>query len=200
MSDAQRIIYIRYELRHDVVDVSVLGSEPYPSVALIIGGLLAIFVAAYGRREDSHIDELGTFLAFVLGAVMLVMAVIVAMEESLGWFSLVVIIALAVTLFLKPMKEIPWAGVVGMAAGGVAVYFANSFLSDTVLGVDKWIVLVVIFLVVGAIVHMLFHFIEDVLTIARKVLGWGPVMVIVGLIAIAEGVLVLMDRSIITLF
>jgi hypothetical protein len=168
-------------------------------VVLIVGGLLAIFVAAYGRRDDSHIDELGTFFAFILGAGMLAMAAIVAMEGSLGWFSLLVIILLAVTLFLKPMKEIPWAGIVGMIAGAVAVFFADSFLSETVFGVDKWIVLVVIFIVVGAIVHMLFHFIEDVLTIARMVLDWGPVMILVGLVAIAEGVLILMDRSIITL-
>lgn len=168
-------------------------------MVLIVGGLLAIFVAAYGRRDDSHIDELGTFFAFILGAGMLAMAAIVAMEGSLGWFSLLVIILLAVTLFLKPMKEIPWAGIVGMIAGAVAVFFADSFLSETVFGVDKWIVLVVIFIVVGAIVHMLFHFIEDVLTIARMVLDWGPVMILVGLVAIAEGVLILMDRSIITL-
>jgi hypothetical protein len=200
MSDAQRTIYIHKVLHHDVVEISVLGSDPFPSVALIVGGLLAIFVAAYGHRDDSHIDELGTFLAFILGAIMLLMAVFVAMEESLGWFSLAVIIVLAVTLFLKPMKEIPWAALVGMAAGGAAAFFANSFLSDMNLGVDTWIVLVVIFLVVGAIVHMFFHFIEDMLTIARKVLDWGPVMIIVGLIAIVEGVLVLMDRSIITLF
>jgi hypothetical protein len=186
-------------LHLDVVDVSVLGSEPYPAIALILGGLLAIFVAAYGRRDDSHIDELGTFLAFILGAIMMVMAVFVALEESLGWFSLVIIIVLAVTLFLKPMKEIPWAGLVGMAAGGIAVFFANSFLSDPLFGIDKWIILVVIFIVVGAIVHMLFHFIEDALTIARMVLDWGPVMILVGLVAIVEGVLILMDRSIISL-
>lgn len=182
----------------DVVDLTVLGSEPYPAIALVVGGLLSIFVAAYGRRDDSHIDELGTLLAFILGAVMMAMAVIVAMEESLGWFSLVVIIVLAVTLFLKPMKEIPWAGLVGMVAGGIAVFFANSFLSDPVFGIDKWIILVAIFLIVGAIVHMLFHFIEDALTIARMVLSWAPIMVVVGLLAIAEGVLILMDRSIIS--
>ena len=183
-----------------MVDLSFLGSEPYPAIVLIVGGLLAIFVAAYGRRDDSHIDELGTFFAFLLGAGMMVMAVIVAMEEALGWFSLVVIVALAVTLFLKPMKELPWAGLVGMVVGAIAVYFANPYLSDTVFGIDKWIVLVVIFLIVGAIVHVLFHFVEDVLTIARMVLNWAPIMIIVGLVAIAEGVLLLMDRSIITLF
>lgn len=183
-----------------VVDLSLLSSEPGPSIALVAGGLLSVFVAAYGRRDDSHLDELMTFFAFIVGAIMGVMAFFIAMDGSLGWFSLVVIILLAVTLFLKPLKELPWAGLVGLAAGGVAVYFASSFLSDTVFGIDKWIVLVVIFFVVGAIVHMLFHFVEDVLTIARMVLDWSPIMIIVGLLAIVEGVLLMMDKSIISFF
>ena len=182
-----------------MVDISVLGSEPYPSVALVVGGILAIFVAAYGKRDDSHLDELGTFLAFIVGAFMLVMAVFVALDESLGWFSLVVIIVLAVTLFLRPMKEVPWAGLVGMAAGAVAVVLVNTFISDYVSGENKWIALVVVFLIVRAIVHVIFKFIEDMLKIARMVLDWAPISIIVGLLAIVEGVLVLMDRSIITL-
>jgi len=183
-----------------VVDLTVIGSEPYPSIALIVGGLLAIAVAIYGRRDDSHLDEVGTFFAFIIGIGMGVVAFFVAMEGTLHWSSLVIIIVLAVTLFLKPLKELPWAGLVGLVAGAAVVYFANPFVPDTVFGVDRWIILVVIFVVVGAIVHMLFHFIEDVLTIARKVLDWKPIMVIVGLVAVVEGVLLLMDKSIYTLF
>lgn len=177
-----------------------MAHEPYPAAALIGGGLLSVFVAMYGRRDDSHIDELGTFFAFILGIVMGVMAFFAGMEGTLGWFSLVLLIMLAVTLFLKPLKELPWAGLVGLGAGAVAVYFASGYIPDTVFGVEKWIVLVVIFLVVGVIVHMLFHFLEDVLTIARMVLDWKPIMIIVGLVAIAEGVLLLMDKSLISLF
>ena len=178
-----------------VVDLSVLADEPYPAIILIIGGLLSIFVALYGRRDDSHLDELGTFVAFVLGILMGIIAFFFGTQEEVNWFTLVVLIVVAVTLFLKPMKEIPWAGVVGMAAGAVAVYVGNLYLPEDVFGVEKWIVLVVVFFIVGAIVHMLFHFVEDVLTITQKVLDWKPVMVIVGLVAIVEGVLVLMGSS-----
>ena len=183
-----------------MVDLTLIASEPYPSVALIIGGLLSIFVALYGRRDDSHIDELGTFFAFIVGVGMGIMAFFIAIDGTLGWFSLVVIIVLAVTLFLKPLKELPWAGLVGLAAGAIAVFFLSSFVPATLFGVDRWIILVVIFFVVGVIVHMIFHFVEDVLTIARMVLDWRPIMVIVGLVAIAEGVLLLMDKSLISLF
>lgn len=183
-----------------MVDLSLLANEPYPELALVVGGLLSVFVAIYGRRDDSHLDELGTFFAFILGIVMGVMAFFVAMEETVNWFTLAVIIILAVTLFLKPMKELPWAGVVGLIAGAAAAYGASLFLPSTVFGVDRWIVLVVIFFIVGAIVHVLVHFIEDVLTIARMVLDWRPVMVLVGLLAIAEGVMLFLDSSLLTLF
>ena len=182
-----------------MVDLSVIAQEPYPAAALIIGGLLSIFVAFYGRRDDSHLDEIGTFFAFILGIVMGVMAFFVATEGTLGWFSLALMIVLAVTLFLKPLKELPWAGLVGLAAGAAAAYIASTFISGPVFGIERWIVLVIIFFVVGVIVHMLFHFAEDVLTIARMVLDWKPIMVIVGLVAIAEGILILMDKSIVSL-
>lgn len=184
-----------------VVDLSILAEDPYPAVALLVGGLLSMFIAFYGRRDDSHLDEVGTFFAFILGIVMGVMAFFVATEETVNWFTLAVIVVLAVTLFLKPMKEIPWAGVMGMIAGAAVAYLASLYLPDTVFGIDEWIVLAVIFIVVGAIVHMIFHFIEDVLTIARMVLDWRPAMVIVGAVAIVEGGLLLFfDTSLYSLF
>jgi len=183
-----------------VADLSLLANDPYPALALIVGGLLSVFVAIYGRRDDSHLDELGTFFAFVLGIVMGIMAFFVATEETVNWFTLSVMIVLAVTLFLKPMKELPWAGIVGLVAGAAAVYGASLFLPATVFGVEQWIILVVIFFIVGTIVHVLFHFMEDVLTIARMVLDWKPVMVLVGLVAIAEGVMLYLDSSLISFF
>jgi len=183
-----------------VVDLSLLADEPYPAVALIVGGLLSIFVAFYGRRDASHLDELGTFFAFILGVVMGIMAFFVATEETVNWFTLAVIVILAVTLFLKPMKELPWAGVAGLIGGAAAAYGASLVLPSTVFGVEEWIILVVVFFIVGTIVHVLFHFMEDVLTIARMVLDWKPAMVLVGLVATAEGVMLYLDSSLISLF
>lgn len=184
-----------------MVDLSVIADEPYPALALIVGGLLSIFVAIYGRRDDSYLDEVGTFFAFIIGIVMAVMAFFVATEETVEWFTLVIIAVLAVTLFLKPMKELPWAGVAGFVAGAAAAFAASTVLPSTVFDIDEWIILVVIFFIVGTIVHVLFHFMEDVLTIARMVLNWRPAMVLVGLVALAEGVLLYVeDKSLISFF
>lgn len=182
-----------------MVDLAFLADEPLPAAALLVGGILSLFIAIYGRRDDSYLDEVGTFLAFVLGAVMLVMAYAVWAEEALGWFSLVLIIVLALTLFLKPLKEIPWSGLLGVVAGALAAYGASLVLPSELFGYDEWIFLVVIFFIVGAIVHAIFHFMEDMFTIATMVVGWKPTMILVGLVAVAEGVLILMDRSLSTL-
>jgi hypothetical protein len=181
-----------------MVDLSFLAKEPLPAAALIIGGLLSISVALYGHRDDSHWDEVGTFFAFILGAAMFVMAFIVGTEKTVKWFTLVVMVVLALTLFLKPMRELPWAGVLGAVIGAAAALVASLFLPSKVFGIDEWIILVVIFFVVGVIVRGLLHFLEDVLTIATMVLDWKPTMIIVGVVAITEGALVLMDKSIIS--
>src|SRR4030042_2000366 len=97
-----------------VVDFAILASEPYPAIALVVGGLLSAFAAFYGKRDDSHLDELGTYFGFILGAIIGAMAVIVAIEETVNWFTLAMMILLAVTLFTKPIKDIPWAAGVGL--------------------------------------------------------------------------------------
>lgn len=192
-----RIMYL-VPIPKAVVDLSFLVAEPVPAAALIVGGLLSIAVALYGHREDSHWDEVGTFFAFILGAAMIIMAIAVAVEKAVNWLTLVIIVLLALTLFLKPMREIPWAGVIGALVGGAAAVAASFVLPSKVFGLDEWIILVLIFLIVGTIVHTLFHFLEDVLTIARMVLDWKPTMIIVAIVSIAEGALLLMDRSILS--
>lgn len=184
----------------DVVDLSFVAEEPVPALALAIGGALSVAIAAYGHRDDSHWDEVGTFFAFILGIGMLVMAFIVGTEHAVDWLTLVLIIVLALTLFLKPLREIPWAAVLGIIAGAAATYAAWLFLPADLFGVDQWMILVAVFLIVGAIVHGIFHFLEDVLTIASAVLDWRPVMVLVGLVGLAEGVLLLLGRSILSFF
>lgn len=181
-----------------MVDLSFLAEDPIPSLALIVGGLLSITIAVYGEREDSYLDEVGTFFAFLLGAAMFVIAFAAWSEETASWFTLLITVILALTLFLKPMKEIPWAAIVGAVVGGAVAAIASFALPSEVFGVDEWIVLVVIFFIVGAITHVFFHFIEDLLLVARMVLAWKPTMVIVGLVAMAEGVLVLMGSSVLS--
>ncbi len=183
------------------MDLSVLAEDPFPAIALVGGGLLSCFIAFYGKRDDSHLDELATYAGFIIGVVMAVMAVFVAIRETVGWFSLVMLILLAVTLFLKPMKEIPWAGIAGLIAGSFAAYGASIILpASLVTGENRWIALAVVFFVVGLIVHLFFHFVEDLLKITRMILDWRPIMVIVGIVALIEGVLLFSGSSLASFF
>ena len=182
-----------------MVDLSFLAEDPIPSLALVVGGLLSIAIAIYGHREDSYWDEVGTFFAFILGAGMFVIAFVVWSEEVLDWLSLLIMVILGLTLFVKPLRQIPWAAVMGALVGGAAAAAASFVVPAEVFGVDEWVILVAVFLIVGAVTHFIFHFIEDLLAIARMALDWKPTMVIVGLVAIAEGALILMDSSILSL-
>lgn len=183
-----------------MVDLAFLADDPVPSLALIVGGLLSIAIAIYGHREDSYWDEVGTIFAFLLGSVMFVIAFVAWSEDAVNWLTLLITVILALTLFLKPMREIPWAAVMGALVGGAVAGVSSFVLPSEVFGIEEWIILVVIFLIVGSITHVFFHFIEDLLAIARMVLDWKPTMIIVGLVSIAEGILILMDQSILSYF
>ena len=183
-----------------MVTVSILAEDPYPAIALIVGGIISLFIAVYGKRDDSHLDELATYSGFILGAIMVVMAALVAIEATVNWFTLIVLILLAVTLFLKPLKDIPFAGIAGMIVGAAVALGLSLVLPESMFGAYRWVAFVVVFLVVGTIVHVLFHFIEDLMKIARMILDWRPVMALVGLLALVEGILVLLNSSLISLF
>ncbi len=181
-----------------MVDLSALAEEPVPALALVVGGLLSMAIAVYGVRDDSYWDEVGTFLAFILGAAMIVLAFLAGTEGTVNWLSLTILVIVALTLFLKPMREIPWSGVIGAVVGSAASLAASLVLPSHVFGIDEWIILLIVFFVVGGIVAVIFHFLEDLLTIATMVLQWKPTMVVVGLAAVAEGILLLLDRSILS--
>jgi len=176
-----------------MVDLSVVGGEPYPAVALIVGGVMAIFVAVYGRREDSIIDEIGTILAFIIGIGVALVCVAAMLEGSSEQFTLAVMALLALCLFLRPLKGIPWSGVFGLLAGVAAAYIASVLLPSEVLGVEEWKILLLIFFVVGGIVHFLTRFLEDLMAISSTVASWGVTMVLIGLVAVVEGVVILLE-------
>ncbi|MCJ7489372.1 MAG: hypothetical protein MUO87_04420 [Thermoplasmata archaeon] len=175
-----------------MVDLSFLTAEPYPALSLVVGGLLALFLAVFGRRDDSYIDEIGTALAFMLGAFMLVIAVAVMLEGALGWLSIVVLLLLAACLFLKPFKTIPWSGVFGVAAGAASAYLVSTVVRGELFGLEEWKVLVLVFFAVGAVVHLLTRFIGGMLALSAMVLSWKASIVIVGLVAIVEGAILLL--------
>ena len=72
---------MRSTLTVTVADLSMLADQSVAVTSLIVGGVLSILLAIYGRRDDSYWDEIGTFFAFVIG---LVIAVVVGLLAAFG--------------------------------------------------------------------------------------------------------------------
>ena len=170
-----------------MVDLSTLAAEPYPGASMVVGGIVAIIVAAYGRRDDSYADEIGTVIAFILGIAISVVAFAVVIEDSMGGFSVAVLVLLALCLFMKPLKGIPWAVVFGLIAGTAAATAASFMLPSEVLGTEEWKILLAVFLIVGGIVWFSTRIIEGLLSISSTVANWKISIMIIGGLAIAEG-------------
>ena len=188
---------ISYAFAHpSMVDLSSVAGEPYPALCLAVGGGIAVLLAAYGRREDSLLDELGTVVAFAIGIAAAVVCIAALMEDTVGGFSAAILAFLAACLFFRPLKCIPWALVFGLVAGAAAAIAASYTLPSTVLGAEEWKILLLLFLVVGGLVWLVTRIIGGALSLTSTVLGWRISTLVLGLVALAEGIsLLLLDSS-----
>ena len=139
-----------------------------------------------------------TYLGFFVGVLLLAIAAVGwshQVDWDLGTKYLLVVIGLA--LFLKPVKNFPIAALIGLTVGCACAAYVILFvpLPETVLGVSvRWVYLIV-FLIPALITYLLFKFIEDALRLIRIVLTFEPVAIVLGLVCIANGLLMLFGTS-----
>ena len=164
-------------------------------MSLVVGGVIAVLVAALGRRDDSYLDEVGTVIAFVLGGAIAVVCVAVVVEDTLGSFSIALLALLAMCLFMKPLKGVPWAVIFGLAAGVAIAYVASIFLPSEVLGIEEWKLVLVAFFIAGGVVWLVTRFVEGLLSVSSTVVSWRLSIVVIGTAAVAEGVSLLVEGA-----
>jgi len=173
----------------------------YTPYVLILGGVVAAswllekFVrpAPVVGEPVSWLVKLTSLFGFFVGILLLVTAAAAwsaeAPQVDTGTRYLLIVTGLA--LFLKPLKDIPWAALIGLAVGGLcagSVYFFYP-LPETVYGISSTWIYVVIFLIPALFVYMIFKFIEDVLRLIGMILASKPVSIILGLVCIVQGIL-----------
>lgn len=183
-----------------MVDISFLAETPYPEGSLVIGGLIALALAIYGKRDDSVLDEIGTFVAFALGVGMLVICAAVVVEDAFEMFSVSVMLLLAICLFMRPLRGISWSSLLGLIVASAVTYAASLLLPSDIFGVEEWKVLVAIFLIVGTTIYLATRFFEVLVKLSTAVLSWRASISLIGALALAEGLcLVIEGESLISL-
>jgi len=151
------------------MDFSILVNNT--EYILIIGGIIAISwflekllkpVPVVGTPA-SILTKIISFFGFFVGIILLITGAAAWQTHApqVDTYTIYLLIIAGLVLILKPIKDFPWAALLGLIAGGLcagAVYFFFS-LPETVFGIASIWVYLIIFLIPAVIVYMVFKFI-----------------------------------------
>ena len=182
----------------------------YAPYILILGGVIAIswFLEKLVRpvpvvgKPASILTKILSFFGFFVGILLIVTgAAALSTQGQVDTYTQYLLIIAGLALFLRPIKDIPWAALLGLIVGGLSAGIVYFFfpLQGPVFGISSTWVYLAIFLVPAVLVYMVFKFIEDLLKLVGMLLGSKPVTFIVGLVCIAQGVLLLLEMNLFTI-
>ena len=167
----------------------------YAPHILILGGITTASWLIKNKAKPT------SYLGFIIGILLMTTAAVAWSKHELDTPTLYLLIATGLALFLKPIRDFPWAALIGLATGCACAAYAIWFLSipEIIFGISsKWIYIAA-FLIPALIVYVIFKFIEDLLRLSGMILASKPVSIILALLCITQGILMLLDRSLFTL-
>ena len=186
------------------MDFSILVD--YIPYILIVGG--AIAMSWFIQKIVKPVPVVGTPASILIRIVAffgLFAGIILTITGATAWqthaqvdnYTIALLIIAGLALILKPIKDFPWAALLGLIAGGLcagAVYFFFP-LPETVFGIAALWFYVILFMVPAVIVYMVFKFIEDVIKLVATLIASKPGTFIIGCVCIAQGILLLLDMN-----
>jgi hypothetical protein len=106
--------------------------------------------------------------------------------------TIVLLIWVGIALFLTPFNKLPWAALIGLVAGIIAVIVTASLspiIPDWITGqIPLNYVLIAIFIIVGVVVFTLFRWAENIIDLLTAVLGSRPALLLLAFIAMAQAI------------
>jgi hypothetical protein len=184
------------------LDFSVLvGLAPY---VLIFGGVVAVskLLSFFIKGSAGKVLKRLGYLGILVGALLLATGVVVLFEQSSSIEVWGLLVVTGLGLVLKPLSKIPFSALLGLVVGLVCagllyLYFP---LPATVLGVSSLWIYLAVFFVPALIVFLIFKFVGDLTKLFGMVVGSWPVLTILGFLCIAQGILLLLNQSLLSLF
>ncbi|MHA1859641.1 MAG: hypothetical protein ACTSVF_00895 [Candidatus Asgardarchaeia archaeon] len=195
-------------MQFDFSQLAILSE--YTAIILIISGLsvagwffesISEAVPIFGKII-SPIIKLIAALGFIMGIICIITGYYDYVLSSYDRFTIGVLGVVAFTLTVAPIVEIPIESLLALGGGGALALAASTFVPDDIwtfltgtIGISMNWMLVIIFLIGAAIIYSLTKMITDLLRIFSKIVRSKPVSFIVGVVAITQGILLLMGLS-----
>lgn len=184
------------------LDLSVLaGLAPY---VLILGGVVALakLVGVFSKGAAGTVAKAVGFFGFFVGVLLLATGMVVFLGQTGKFEVWGLLVVTGLGLVLKPLSKVPFSALLGLAVGlacaGLLYWYFP--LPETVLGISSMWIYFGVFLVPALIVFLIFKFAEDLAKFFGMILGSWPVMAVLGLLCLAQGILLLMNQSLLLFF
>ncbi len=99
---------------------------------------------------------------------------------------------MGIALFLTPINKLPWAALIGLAAGLIAVIAVIALAPVIPEIITQQIplkyILIGLFIIVGVVVFTLFKWAENVLDLITTIMGSRPFLLILTFLALAQAI------------
>jgi hypothetical protein len=165
----------------------------YAPYILILGGITAASWLIKNKAKPT------SYLGFIIGILLMTTAAVAWSKPEIDNPTKYLFIATGLALFLKPIRDFPWAALMGLAAGCACAAYAIWFVSIPEIGIPVIWIYIAVFLIPALIVYLIFKFIEDLLRLIGIILASKPVSIILALLCITQGILMLLNMSLFAL-
>ena len=162
-----------YEIVIDMLDE--LAISPVPELLLILGGVIAIFIALKGGQKGLGASLSG--LVFVIGALLILGGVRIIISGGFGVEAYGTLLVLGVGLFFRVFHEVPVALIASSILALIAFLVISVFTLNLVyVAIGTLGAFLVCFFIVGSV--------EMVVDSVGRLLGWRPVLLVLGVLAL----------------
>ncbi|MDR0888262.1 MAG: hypothetical protein LBM39_03655 [Candidatus Methanoplasma sp.] len=161
-----------------------------PEIILIFAGILAILIVWQYLKNDTRVRyKLLVALGVIFGAFIIFLSVTSYTEWNLPTAILIAIAGF--TLIIRPFKEVHFAVIFALLVIVLVYIFLGQITQEPFdILATGWPRAILAF-VAGALVYSILHFAEVVIKLFGKIFNCWPILLILGIICIAEAISIL---------
>lgn len=168
-----------------------------PQVILLLGGFLALCIAvAYAKDKDGGKYKALMAVGFLFGLAMLFEAL--TMYTTWRTVTAILVALTAYTLIIRPFRNVNFSVIAAMIVVAFVYIWLASFDGYSLFGAvdltflsQGWVRIIASF-IAGAIMYGICSFAEAIVKFFGKLLNCWPILFILGLVCIAEAILMFM--------